>query len=339
MNRQELIVIKTHATLPPMHHPNWINILAPAVLAVSLTQPSRATPTNEPIALNNLAAQYGFSPATQTKGQVHWKSKYSSVVFHTGSRRLLFNSRLFWLNGPITQKDAKWSISHTDADTVIKSLLQSRSVLKKQSYSLVVLDPGHGGKDPGAMGTHRSIEKRIVLDIAKRVKRKLLSSNVAVRMTREKDSTLTLPQRPRLATRWGGSVFVSIHANKASRKAAKGIETFVLPAAGFPSTTSTKPNTKHYSGNKHNAANTVLAGLIQQGLLAQTDTPDRGVKRARFSVLRDSTCPAALVEVGFLSNPHEGALLQTVKYRDKVAEGIARGILTYLVKAESSQAP
>ncbi len=204
---------------------------------------------------------------------------------------------------------------------------------------MVVLDPGHGGADSGTIGPQNLFEKQIVLDISKRVKRKLNASNVAVRMTRDKDTTLTLQERPKLAARWGADAFVSIHANSATSKRACGIETFVIPGAGFPSTSSNTPDKKAYPGNNNDAVNTLLAGFIQQGILAQTKAPDRGVKRARFSVLRDANCPAVLVEVGFLSNPTEATQLNTESYRDRVAEGIAQGILTYLVKAEASQIP
>lgn len=306
-------------------------LLAPAwCLAASL---------HDPVLLNDLAARYGFPSVTETPQDVTWKSSYSSLVFRTQTRRLFFNGRLFWLNGAVDPSGKVWTITRADADTVIKPLLQTSNILRNQGYSIVVLDPGHGGKDPGAIGHRRTYEKKIVLDITKRVKRKLNASHVAVRMTRTRDKTLQLPQRPQLANKWGADVFVSIHANSASRTAAQGIETFVMPVVGFPSTTSVTPNKKVYPGNRSDGANTLLAAFIQQGILSQTKATDRGVKRARFTVLRDAKCPAALVEVGFLSNPSEASKLIDASYRDRVAEGIAQGILTYLVKAEASQHP
>ena len=289
------------------------------------------------IPLDDLAARYGFPTLTQTKTDVDWKSQYSALTFRTKTRRLIFNNRLFWLNGAVMPSGKTWAISRADAETVIKPLLQSGDVLRNQGYSLVVLDPGHGGKDTGAIGHRRVYEKKVVLDITKRVKKKLNASNVAVRMTRTRDKALTLEERPGLASRWGADVLVSIHANSASKKTAQGVETFVMPAAGFPSTTSVTPDKKSYPGNRNDAANTLLAGYIQHGLLAHTETPDRGVKRARFVVLREAECPAALVEVGFLSNTTEASKLIDAAYRDAVAEGIAQGILTYVVRAESSR--
>jgi N-acetylmuramoyl-L-alanine amidase len=318
-----------------MRHCQFISGLL-ALLVVFASLASAASP-QDLVLLKDLAARYGFPSVTETPRDVDWKSQYSSLTFRTKTRRLIFNGRLFWLNGAVTPSGKTWAITRTDADTVIRPLLQSGSVLQKQGYSLVVLDPGHGGSDTGTIGHRRVYEKKVVLDITKRVKRKLNASNVAVRMTRTRDKALTLADRPKLAAKWGADAFISIHANSASRKSAQGVETFVMPAAGFPSTTSVTPDKKTYPGNRHDAANTLLAGFVQQGLVAHTQTPDRGVKRARFAVLREAKCPAALVEVGFLSNATEASKLIDAAYRDAVAEGIAQGILTYLVKTEASQ--
>ncbi len=302
----------------------------------ALPTPASAS-TSDSVLLKDLASRYGFPSASQTAKQTSWKSQYSSLTFHLDSRRLVFNSRVFWLNGPVIKKRGGPAISHIDAETVIRPLLQSNQILAGQGYSMVVLDAGHGGSDAGAIGPGNVLEKTLVLDVTQRIRRKLNASNVAVRMTRTNDRTLRLPQRPRLASKWGADLFVSIHANKAANRRAQGVETFVLPAPGFPSTSSRKPDQKAYTGNRHDAANTLLGGLIQQGLLAQTKTTDRGVKRARFTVLRDAPCPAALVEIGFLSNPAEARKLNDPAYRAAIAEGIAQGILTYLVKAEASR--
>ena len=318
-----------------MHHFR----LFPGLLAllVVCTPLARAASSQDLLLLKDLAARYGFPSVSETPQDIVWQSQYSSLTFRTKTRRLIFNGRLFWLNGAVTPSSNSWAITRADAETVIKPLLQSSSVLQKQGYSLVVLDPGHGGSDTGTIGHRRVYEKKVVLDITKRVKHKLNASNVAVRMTRTRDKTLTLNERPRLASRWGADVFVSIHANSASRSSAQGVETFVMPAAGFPSTTSVTPDKKTYPGNRNDAASTLLASYIQQGLVTHTATPDRGVKRARFVVLREAECPAVLVEVGFLSNPTEASRLIDSAYRDAVAEGIAQGILTYLIKTEASQ--
>jgi N-acetylmuramoyl-L-alanine amidase len=329
---------RTARYTPPMPSQLPLRVLLTLSILTLLAGQSLAAP-KDLIPLTDLAARYRFPPASITPSTLQWRNPYATLSFQTGSRRLTFNNRIFWLNGAVTGNGKQWCISRADADGVIAPLLHARNTLKHQGYSLVILDPGHGGSDPGTIGPRRLYEKKVVLDIAKRVRRKLNASNVAVRMTRRRDKTLTLQDRPKLATSWGADAFVSIHANSAASKMASGIETFVMPVTGFPSTTSSKPDNRCYAGNKNDAANTVLGGLVQQGVLAKTGAPDRGVKRGRFAVLRAVNCPAALVEVGFLSNPKEASQLATAAYRDRVAEGIAQGILTYLVRTESSQRP
>ena len=289
------------------------------------------------IAISNLAKRYKLISISQTSETIRWKTKDSEITFNTGTRKIIFNNNIFWLNGPIEKSGKQWAISETDAETVIKPLLLNKEALKNCGYNIVVLDPGHGGKDSGGVGCSRTIEKSIVLDIAKRVRGKLVKANIAGKMTRIDDTFIELEQRPKLASEWDADLFVSIHANKAGRKSACGVETFVIPAAGFCSTSSKKADTKTYKGNKNNSANTILAGEIHKSLLDTAKTTDRGVKRARFMVLKDATCPATLVEIGFITNQAEANKINTSAYRNKIADGIANGIISYIKKAESSR--
>lgn len=243
---------------------------------------------------------------------------------------MTFNNILFWLNGSTVKTGKYWSISTVDSDTIITPLLQPRNHSRKKPGKIVVLDPGHGGKDSGGIGCHNIYEKSVVLDIARRVQKRLKAENITVYMTRDSDVFLELYERPDLAAQKNANVFVSIHANKASNPCANGIETYVMPAAGFASTTSSKPVKSSYPGNQNNTENTILAGMIQTELLDKTKATDRGVKRARFKVLKDATCPAALVEAGFLTSPSESTKIITPAYRKKIADGIAVGILNFL---------
>jgi len=293
----------------------FLNLLL--TIAVFSTPCSIQAKSSKPktIAISNLAKRYKLISISQTSETIRWKTKDSEITFNTGTRKIIFNNNIFWLNGPIEKSGKQWAISETDADTVIRPLLLNKETLKNCGYNIVVLDPGHGGKDSGGVGCSRTIEKSIVLDIAKRVR----------------------GQRPKYAADWNADLFVSIHANKAGRKSACGVETFVIPAVGFCSTSSTKPDTKTYKGNKNNSANTILAGEIHKSLLNTTKTTDRGVKRARFMVLKDAACPATLVEIGFITNQAEANKINTPAYRNKIADGIANGIISYIKKAEASR--
>ncbi|MFO7030938.1 N-acetylmuramoyl-L-alanine amidase [Limnospira fusiformis CCALA 023] len=170
----------------------------------------------------------------------------------------------------------------------------------------VVIDPGHGGSDPGAVGVGGIREKDVVISISLQVQQILEQNGVNVVMTRTDDRTIDLEPRVSLANRVGAVAFVSIHANAAYRAGATGVETFY-----------------HQTGYS-------LAQYIQNSILANFSLHNRGVKQARFYVLRNTTMPSALVEVGFLTNPNDARLLADPAQRTRMAQAIAQGILQYL---------
>jgi len=297
---------------------------------------SASASQTERVDLKDVAARNGFSDFSVTAKSATMRSRYSLLSFGANSRKCFYNDVLIWLNAPTTGRGKRWTISRSDELKIVNALLREQTVLTGRKARTVILDPGHGGDDSGGIGRRRVYEKKVVLDVARRVKKKLQSSSVEVRLTRDWDISLGLLERPRLAKRWGGDVFVSIHANCAANRSASGIETYIMPASGFPSTSSTLPDTKAYPGNRNDAANVILGYYIQRGLLAHTGAVDRGVKRARFAVLRGARCPAVLVECGFVSNRAEEAKMIKPEYRDAIAEGIARGILTYISRTHAA---
>jgi N-acetylmuramoyl-L-alanine amidase len=169
-------------------------------------------------------------------------------------------------------------------------------------FGTVVLDAGHGGIDKGARGIDGSLEKKYALDTAKRVERGLKRNGYRVIMTRRGDYFVPLPTRVAMSNRQRGAVFVSIHYNWARRSSAYGTETF------------------HYSSRSY-----PLAANIQRELSRLSN--NRGVKRARFHVLRNNARPAVLVEGGFLSNPSEARKIRSPFYRQRLADAIVRGII------------
>ncbi len=174
---------------------------------------------------------------------------------------------------------------------------------------LVVIDPGHGGQDPGAVGIAGLQEKTIVLPMANRVAEILRSEGVQVLMTRSDDRTLGLESRVDLANRANASVFLSIHANaiSLSRPEVNGIETYYYSDSGR-----------------------VLASVIHAQALPTSGMRDRGVKQARFYVLRNTDMPAALIEVGFVTGVEDVPKLRDANWRERMSQAIARGILQYL---------
>lgn len=173
---------------------------------------------------------------------------------------------------------------------------------------VIIIDPGHGGKDPGARSSMGIIEKDINLEIGLYLKELLLNAGASVLLTREKDVFISLDERVQMAENKKADLYVSIHANALPRdKNIRGTETYYWT-----------PQSKGF------------AKVVQENLVKEIGLPDRGVKTARFVVIKNTTMPAILVEVGYLTNSEDENLLKDTSFRKKVAEGIFKGIKNYL---------
>jgi N-acetylmuramoyl-L-alanine amidase len=289
------------------------------------------------IRLDELASFYGGEMIpTPTSEKVFIRTRLADLTFKPDSREVLIGTAMVFLHEPMMRARGSWVISEVDALTLIDPVMRPGEYLKKTGHRVVVLDPGHGAEDSGAKGRQGAEEKRVVLDISRRVRAHLAAAGVVVYMTRENDRFIALEQRAELAKRWGADLFVSIHANSAAARTAKGVECFILSAEGFTSTSGGQRGSRNY-GNSHDAANAVLGFQVHRALVKQSNAPDRGLKRARFIVLRNAPCPAVLVECGFLSNAEEERKVMTPEYRDELARGIARGIINYVTLARNAQ--
>ncbi len=211
---------------------------------------------------------------------------------------------------------------------------------------LVVLDPGHGGNDPGTLGARGMREKDITLAVARSAKRRLEARGFDVLLTRSSDRTLSLEERTAIAEGANGDVFVSIHVNAAPRTRVRGIETYYLDANHERHALGVAARESGVQPGQLDALQRVLAGFkvsevgSRSARLASSvhrevvggvraaygSVDDLGVKRGPFHVLFLSDAPAVLVEIGFLSNPTEAARLRSSLYREVIAEQIARGL-------------
>ncbi len=294
------------------------------------------------VTLPNLAAYYGMASSTPSKNRIRMQNKYIKIEFQTDSRSVWINGILVALNEPVRKIGWQWAIDTTDFNKTIEPATRPQEFLKNAGTRTVVLDPGHGGDDKGASSPRNVHEKLIVLDVAKRVQAKLEARGINVELTRESDRNLSLDARCRKAAALRADLFVSIHANSAGKKRdIRGAETFVLALPGRYSSNSYgsgKPPTSLCTGNRYDIANMALGYRIQQNLIKATGQEDRGVKRARFEVLRDAPCPAALVEMAFLSNPKDEAIAIDPAGRDRIARGIADGIAAYLTDVSRAKA-
>ena len=204
-------------------------------------------------------------------------------------------------------------IKFNGQDAFISSAFVMTSKPSTSTGAVIVLDPGHGGKDPGAVNGSL-YEKTIVLDVTKRVEAYLRSKyDYNVRLTRSTDVYLTLDQRVAVAKSLRGDLFVSMHVNAAGSSSAKGVETF------------------YSSQSAHSARSRVLASNIQSNLAGKmSGMSNRGVKTANYYVITYNTMPSALVELGFISSPTDLTYLRSNTSRQQMAEGVAEGIAKYV---------
>ncbi|MCL1909641.1 MAG: N-acetylmuramoyl-L-alanine amidase [Kiritimatiellaeota bacterium] len=200
----------------------------------------------------------------------------------------------------------------------------------------VFIDPGHGGQDPGASTTDkRHTESATVLPIATQLARNLERAGFEVMMSRyDNIKTQTLDDRAKKANDWKADIFVSIHMNYNNSPEPNGAETYILTPAGELSTMDdgkTKPGNgaAAVTGNANDVRNARLGFAIQRRLIGATNMQDRGLRRARFAVLRETKMPAVLVECGFLTSKGDLALVTSADGRDKIAQSIFEGICDY----------
>ncbi len=228
---------------------------------------------------------------------------------------------------------------------------------KKPGFAnkLVVIDPGHGGKDWGAKGSYKLIEKELVLDVSRRVRDILTKKGIKVRMTRNSDVFVPLPRRSEIANDIDADIFVSVHANAVikDKRSVSGSETYYLSKAQTASATATERlenssmkddvkkgwsflsyRLKRFFLKKHfkttRAESIKLARAVQNKMKKTAVGKDRGIRPANFSVLRNVYCPACIVEMGFVSNPVDASYLKKSSYRQRIANAIAEGIINYI---------
>jgi N-acetylmuramoyl-L-alanine amidase len=173
-----------------------------------------------------------------------------------------------------------------------------------RTFTTVVVDAGHGGKDNGAFRRYGGAEKNATLDVATRLAAKLRESQFRVVMTRSNDVFIPLDERAAISNSQKNAIFVSVHFNDSGRRGIRGFETYYHSPVARP-----------------------LAYRIQQQLMTLPGASNRGVKTANFRVLRKAAYPAVLVECGFLSNRKEGAAARSASRRDDLADKIAEAIV------------
>jgi N-acetylmuramoyl-L-alanine amidase len=317
---------------------------APTRPAPPVLWPTTRLRSGEYVNVRDVAQRFDLKAAWSKPEVAMTLSDARGVRFtcESNQRDFFFDGLRVFLGAPVLiHKNSLW-ISLLDVIKVVAPLFRPAdhlALLPAAPPQLIVLDPGHGGSDPGTENKKLRVnEKAFTLDVAFRVKKILEAGGFRVLLTRDKDTrfssspTIDLPLRADFANKAGADLFVSIHFNNAP-EGVTGFETYALPSQFMLSTAETKPDdltATALPGNRQDYANLMLGHEIHRALLAGLKTPDRGYKRARWAVLRPLNCPGVLVECAYLSNDAEARRVATPEFRQQIAEAIARGVQNYV---------
>lgn len=336
----------------------WLVILSLALVASGCATVPRRGDFRNRIYLKDLCDRYAIAWQWDHISQaVDLKLDGTGIRLLVGSNLLLLGKEPVKLNSPvfidqssvILPYDFKAKVMDRFAQRFSEKAPRPPRVFKKLRE--VVIDAGHGGKDPGALGVLGLKEKTVVLDVALRLKKLLEAAGVKVTMTRQDDTFISLEERTAIASRSSADLFISIHANASPARGVHGVEVYCLRDLGTLEKNEARRQANHALMFKNlsmkkgslsledivadmlythkQSVSPALAADLASRVAQSARTQDRGDKQSRFFVLRNTLIPAVLAEIGFVTNPKEGRLLKTDDYRQKIAEGLAKGLLGY----------
>lgn len=292
-----------------------------AVVSVGCQRPQQRKPavaiTPQTIAVEDLAARLGLQVTERDETFIVLKNPANTVILFTQTDgRFFVNGRALGAVGTVERTDRTVRVPlslATDIRTHLRTAAPAPPAVapprRPTTRSLVVIDAGHGGHDPGTISPIGLQEKNINLRVAAKIARLLEQRGLGVLMTRWQDRFLELEERADIANRRETGLFVSIHSDSAPSRDARGFTVYVANAA---------------SSEAWRAARAISGAMDRTGL------DSRGIHEADYRVLVQTNCPAVLVELGYLSNPQDAARLANDSFRDRLAEAIADGITAYM---------
>lgn len=289
---------------------------------------------NAYVPLTDVAGRFGMQHHWVEPGKVvELRSEWTTLRFQLHKRFCWVNDIQVFLGKPIALSAGKLHIATSDIDHALRPLLTPSTFADPPKLYHIVIDPGHGGRDPGAINTELGVnEKTTTLDLAKRLRDLLREFGYKVTLTREDDRALSLSERPQVANRYDADLFISLHFNAVTDDRVHGVETYVMTPQGDASTNYGKVTSgarRAYAGNANDPWNVLAGYYVQAAMVSRLQAKDRGVRRARFAVIKNVSCPAILVEGGFVSHPTEGRRIHSAAYRNELARAILSGVLSY----------
>jgi len=255
------------------------------------------------------------------------------ITFTVDSRKATVKGTAVWLSHPVAFKNGAVYVSAIDFVTAFNPIFSPPRDLANRPIRTIVLDPGHGGRDPGNQEGKRQ-EKIFTLSFAKEVSDLLTKAGFKVSLTRSTDTTVDLPVRADLARRRGADLFLCLHFNSADGPGAagvKGTEVYCMTPVRTSSTNARGEGAGAgaYPGNRLDAKNMLLAFQIQKTITEKVGMEDRGVKRARFQVLREAEMPAVLIEAAFMTHSADSKRIYDPALRRPLAQAVVEGVLAY----------
>lgn len=272
---------------------------------------------------------YRFATLRTEGNTIRFTAPTLEMTATEGKQDLFINNVRFILSYPVIRYNGRTLFSRIDLAKLIDPVLRPNYIRTARPFHTVVIDAGHGGHDSGARGI-LGVEKNYALDLALVLRESLMKRGYTVRMTRSSDKFLTLEERVQYANSVPDSIFISLHFNSGQRDA-HGIETYALSPQGTNSTDKGQRMTdgQFLSGNRLDSENIALATAVHASVLHKIPLVDRGIKRARWTVLTGIERPAILFEGGFISNSAECRKVATQGHRVQLAEAIADAVNNY----------
>lgn len=280
----------------------------------------------------NLAEFYRFGEYSHANRTISLRSAQRGIRAQVGTSQIYINGVRFFTHFPLLERAEGQLVSAFDVGKLIEPILRPSRIQEAEPVETVVLDPGHGGTDQGTANKWGS-EKNYALEVALTAREKLLRAGFKVEMTRSDDTARSLEERIAFANQFKNAVFISIHFNSGS---GTGVESFALAPEGAPSNAaptgehhSSEPAARKNEGNVQDSQNIALTAAVHAAALSGLSAYDRGIRHARFKVLRHIRLPSVLIEGGFLDDREEGLRIASAQYRQKLGAAIAQGVQSY----------
>ena len=281
------------------------------------------------VAVENVARFYALSQVRVSGSDFTLSGGMRSLRGRSNSVEFFINNLKFNLSYPVVECEGHLCMSRMDLTKLVEPVMRPGRIKNAERITTVVLDAGHGGHDLGAASPF-GYEKDFALDVVLRARLLLMQAGFKVVLTRGNDTFISLGDRVRIANAQKNAIFIAVHFNAGG--AGTGLETYTLSPRGVPSMAADGPSITDLTpcaGHENDAENMALATATHAAMVVRSRMWDRGIKRARFVVIRDISIPGVLVEGGFQTNMTDARLIATPAYRQQMAASILQAVRNY----------